>query len=254
MKRTLAVRASLVAAMAAMPLILIQSDTAEAQWVVIDPANLAQNILNVFNTLTTTVNQATQIANQITQLAHEVQNLANMPAALANQLLNAYMQALNALNQTWGSINGLASNLANLTMRYNTLYPNRQLGGNVTPAQVLAQTQGFLTQVRAELQGADRMAAQVAQQMQPTQATLQSAVGNLNGSTGALSAIQSSGQIQSVMATELAQTNALILGMNQAQVSMLAQQVQDRDDAAKRAADLAVQYPAAVANPVPYVP
>jgi hypothetical protein len=53
---------------------------------------------------------------------------------------------------------------------------------------------------------------------------------------------------------EIAQTNALIAAMNQAQTAMLAQEVQDRDDAAKKAADLAVQYPAAPANAVPYVP
>ena len=247
------IRAALSAVLS-VPLIVGPVQRTEAQWVVIDPANLAQNILNVFNTLTTTVNQATQIANQITQLAHETQNLVNLPAALANQLLSAYMQAFNALNQTWGSINGLAANLTTLVTRYNALYPNRQIGANLSSTQVLAQTQGFLVQIRGDLQGAGQMTAQVAQQMPTTRANLQMAVSALNTASGADTSIQASGQIQAVMATQLAQTNALILGMNQAQVSMLAQTVQDRDDAAKRHADLIVPMAPAPANPVPYVP
>ena len=240
--------------MATMPIFLVQSECAKAQFVVIDPANLTQNILNELNTLQTTVNQATQIANQVTQLSHEVQNLTNLPASMVNQLLGSYMQAYNSLLQTWGAINGLASNLASLVARYEALFPNRQVGANLSPAQVLAQTRGFLTQIRTDLHGADQMAAQVAQQMPITQANLQTAVAALNGSTGADSAIQSSGQIQAVMATQLAHTNALILAMNQAQVSMLAQQVQDRDDAAKRHIDLTTAMAPAPANPVAYVP
>jgi P-type conjugative transfer protein TrbJ len=243
-----------VAALLAVPLFLSDSRTAQAQFAVIDAANLAQNIMTEVHTLQTTVNQATQIANQITQLAHEATNLINLPAALAAQLLNAYMGAFTALNQTWSSINGLAGNIVTLTARYNTLYPNRQIGGTVTPAQVIAQTQNFLIESRTELQGADQLAAQVAAQMPSNQTQLSTAVTSLNSSPGALNAIQSAGQIEAVTALELAQTNALILGMNQAQVSMLAQEVQDRDDAEKRATDLAVQYPAAPASPVPYVP
>jgi P-type conjugative transfer protein TrbJ len=255
MRRPLAIRAALLASLTAMPLLLGQSQRAEAQWAVIDAANLAQNILTEFNTLTTTVNQVTQIANQVTSLSHEVQNLVGLPAALVNQILNAYLQVMNSLNQTWGQINGLAANLNTLVARFNQRYPNRQLGvGNLTPQQILAQTQTFLTQVRGELQGADQLVAQVTGQMPANQQTLQSATNTVNTATGALSAIQGTGQIQSVMAMEIAQTNALIAAMNQAQTAMLAQEVQDRDDAAKKAADLAVQYPAAPANAVPYVP
>lgn len=154
MRRPLAIRAALLASLTAMPLLLGQSQRAEAQWAVIDAANLAQNILTEFNTLTTTVNQVTQIANQVTSLSHEVQNLVDLPAALVNQILNAYLQVMNSLNQTWGQINGLAANLNTLVARFNQRYPNRQLGvGNLTPQQILAQTQTFLTQVRGGFAG-----------------------------------------------------------------------------------------------------
>jgi P-type conjugative transfer protein TrbJ len=256
-------RASLLAVLAAVPLSLFLSKPAEAQWVVVDPSNLVENTLNELNTLQTQlntvqiqVNQATQIANQVTQLAHETTNLVNLPTSMVNQLLSAYMNAYRSLNQTWTSINGFASNLQNMVNRYEAMFPNRQgsSSGTLTPTMALQQTQGFLTQVRNDLQGVGKMVAQVSQQMPQTQANLQTAVQALNSSTGADSSIQSTGQIEAVVAQQIAQTNSLILAMNQAQLSMMAQQTQDRDDAAKRHSDLTVHMAAAPASPVPYVP
>jgi P-type conjugative transfer protein TrbJ len=262
MKGKMIVRASLAAVMGSMPMLLISSKPAEAQLAVIDPANLYQNTMNELNTLQTQlntvqiqVNQATQIAQKVTSLAHEVTNLVNLPAKMVNQLLSAYMQAYMSLNQTWTSINGFATNLQTMVSRYEKMFPNRQTsGGTLTPAMALQQTQGFLTQVRNDLQGVGKMVAQVSQQMPQTQTNLQTAVQALNSSTGADSSIQSTGQIEAVVAQQIAQTNSLILAMNQAQLSAMAQQVQDRDDAAKRHTDLSVQMAAAPANPVPYVP
>lgn len=256
-------RAPLLAMVAALPLSLFFSLPAQAQWVVIDPSNLIENTLNELNTLETQlgtvqvqVNQATQIANQVTQLAHETTNLVNLPANTVNQLLGAYMNAFTSLNQTWASINGFASNLQNMVSRYEKMFPNRQVSGagTLTPSAALQQTQGFLTQVRNDLQGVGKIVAQVSAQMPQTQANLQTAVQALNSSTGADSSIQSTGQIEAVVAQQIAQTNSLILAMNQAQLSMLAQQTQDRDDAAKRHSDLTVHMQPAAASPVAYVP
>ena len=263
MKKKLVVRASLIAAIASMPMFLVQSQHAEAQLATIDVSNLYMNTMTElntlqaqFNTLQTTVNQATQIAQKITQLAHETTNLINLPAKLTNQLLSAYMQAYTSLNQTWASINGFASNLQNIISRYEKMFPNRQVAGSgsLSPTQALTQTQGFLTQIRNDLHGVGQMVAQVSQQMPATQASLQTAISALNSSTGADSSIQSSGQIQAVVASQVAQTNALILAMNQAQLSLIAQQVQDRDDSAKRHSDLTTAMAPAAANPVAYVP
>ena len=222
--------------------------------IVLDPSNLVQNILTAARTLAMTVNQATQIANQVRSLANELQNLQNMPAALATQLLGDYVNAYNQLQAAWGIVNGLASNLASVTADYNALFPDRSIGPNFTPAQLQTQTQNYVTQVRRELQGVDQITAQIAADM-PTQRTnLQTQLGLVQRSSGAKDVMQAQAHIQGQIVTEIAQTNALIMAMNQAQTTLSAQHVQMVEDARRRSADIRVLPPPAPANPANYMP
>ncbi len=227
---------------------------ASAQWVVIDPTNLVENILNEYNTLQATVNQATQIANELQQIALAVQSLQQLPASILNGLLADYLSACNQLKNSFASINGLASNLTSVTSKYNSLFPNRQLSPGLTASQVLSQSQQFLTQARTELQGVDQVTAQVGAQAAQMTSDLSINVGALNSADGDVKALQAVGQIEAEIATEIAQLNTLIMAMNQAQTTELAQQVQDREDAIRRTIDIGVTPPAAPASPVAYFP
>jgi len=232
---------------------------ARAQFAVIDAANLVQNTLNELNTLQTTVNQMIQIANETTSLAHEVQNLTNAPAALTAQLLGAYNDAWQSVNSTWTSIDGLASNLTNVATRYAALFPNRQTTASttataLTPTQILTQTQGYLNQVRIELQGVDQVTAQVGAQQPALLASLNSAVGLLNAAQGTTQIGNATGQIAAVEAQQMQQLATLLMAINQAQATALSQDAEMLDSDAALGVTVSVTPAAAVAAPVPYYP
>lgn len=231
----------------------------QAQWAVIDATNLVQNTMSALNTLKTTVNQMTQIANEITSLAHEVQNLTNQPAAVTANLLGAYNNAWQALNSTWGSINGLASNLTTVVTRYAALFPDRQTGSvtpatALTPTQILSQTQGYLNQTRIDLQGVDQVTAQVAQQQPALLASLNSAVGLLNSASGVTQVTNASGQIQAVQAQQMQQLITLMMSINEAQVTLMAQNAEMVDSDAALAVTVTAAPTAAAPAPVTYYP
>lgn len=245
----------LIAAGVMLPLMMTPSAPVRAQWVVIDPANLAQSILTEFNTLTTTINQAAQIANQVTQLAHEVQNLANLPAGVVGPLLSSYMNAYGQMQSTFAAINGLASNLANVTVRFNSMFPNASLTPNMSTTQMLTQVNGFLGEAKREMAGVDQTVARVAQQMATSQSSLAQTVNMMNSASGADQAIIGAGNVSANIATQVAQTNVLLMAQLQAQATMAGQEIRDRDVAMQAVKDLnpSHSYPTAAA-PVAYVP
>jgi P-type conjugative transfer protein TrbJ len=234
-------------------------ELASAQFAVFDATNLVQNTMSALNTLETTVNQMTQIANQITSLAHQVQNLTNQPAAMTAQLLSAYNNTWNALNSTWGSVNGLASNLTTVATRYASLFPNRQTTAitpatALTPTQILSQTQSYLNQVRIDLQGVDQVTAQVSQQQPALLGSLNAAVNQLNGASGTTQIGNAQGQLAAVQAQQLQQITTLLMAINQAQVTLYAQNAEMADSDAALAITVATTPPAAAAAPVSYYP
>ena len=72
-------RKKLHSALVAMLLVLGPSiQTAQAQWVVTDPANLIQQIIKVGGQITQIANEGTQIANQVNQINHQLQQLRRL--------------------------------------------------------------------------------------------------------------------------------------------------------------------------------
>lgn len=244
---------------AAAALAVVAPLRAHAQFAVFDSANLVQNTLNELNTLQATVNQMTQIAHEITSLAHEVQNLTNQPAGVTAALLNAYNGAYVALNGTWTSINGLASNLTTVSTKYATLFPNRQTSSltpatALTPTQILSQTQGYLNEVRVDLQGVDQVTAQVAQQQPALMASLNAAAGSLNTASGTTQTGNAIGQIALIQAQQLQQITTLLMAINQAQATTYAQNAEMMDSDAALGVTVSVAPAASAAAPVAYYP
>ncbi len=231
MKYVSRVRTLAVSTAAALTLFVSAPRPAQAQWAVIDPANLAQNILTAARSLQMTVQSATQIANQIQQIQQGIQNLASLPQALINQYLGQYIQTYQQLQNSWAQINSMAANLANLTVNYNNLFPNRAIAPGLTAPQMLAQTQAYVAQASQDIEGLGRMAGQVAAQLPVDQANLTQKVANLGATTGTVSAMHSMGSIQAQIATNVSQTNALLAAMANAQMVMYGKEVDDRAQA-----------------------
>jgi len=80
---------------------------AHEQWVVIDPTNLAQNLMTAANTLEQINNQIKQLQNQAQSLMNQAKNLTGLDFSALNEL----RAALSATNQLIQQAQGLAFNV-----------------------------------------------------------------------------------------------------------------------------------------------
>lgn len=197
-----------------------------AQWIVLDPSNLSQNLLTQLNTLTATVNQLTQITNQMNQIANQVQNLQSLPAGVSSSLQSNFGSLMTQLTGTMSSIGGLASSISTLSANYNGLFPNPAGGAPLTSAQLLTQVQNWLNQSRKTYQGAYAAQARVIAALPQNQSDVSSILAQSQASQGNLDAVQAGNQLQAQVAGQLIQLNAQMAAINQAQSDMLAHQAQ----------------------------
>jgi P-type conjugative transfer protein TrbJ len=203
------------------------SQVAQAQFAVIDPANLIENIISALQNTQTVLNQITQISHEVQSLAYQAQNLQNMPASVANNVIGQYTTQFLQLVGAMQNINGIAQNVATLTAKYNATYPNTTLAqGPLSNANVMAQLTGWLNQSRSVYQGAYTTQAQVMAALPADTANVQTLLQTSGSSQGALSAIQAGNQLNAQVAAQLMKLNAQMATTDQAQLNWIAQQSQ----------------------------
>ena len=214
--------------------LLVGSSThmAQAQFVVVDPANLIENIVSALQNVQTVLNQITQISHEVQSLAYQSQNLQSMPSSVANTVVSQYTTQFGSLVSAMQAINGIAKNVATLTAQYNATYPNTGLGqGPLSNANVMSQLTGWLTQSRSVYQGAYNTQAQVMATMPADTTNIRALLQTSGSSQGALDAIQTGNQINGQVA-------------NQAQLNWIAQQTQMIAQAQKTSQNAMVGYTA----------
>lgn len=208
---------------------LVGSSThvAQAQFVVVDPANLIENIISALQNVQTVLNQITQISHEVQSLAYQSQNLQSMPSSVANTVVGQYTTQFGSLVSAMQAINGIAKNVATLTAQYNATYPNTSLGqGPLSNANVMSQLTGWLTQSRSVYQGAYNTQAQVMASVPADTTNIRALLQTSGSSQGALDAIQTGNQINGQVAAQLMKMNSQMATTNQAQLNWIAQQTQ----------------------------
>src|ERR1019366_4195179 len=174
---------------------------AEAQLVVVDPKNLAENVISALQNTQAVMNQITQLAHEVQSLANEAQNLQSMPASVAASVLGQYPSQFGQLVAAMKSIGGIAQNLATLTAQFNATFPNTALAqGPLSNATITTQLNGWLNQSRSVYQGAYNTQAQVMGSLGADSNNIQSLVLQSGASHGALDAIEAGNQINGQVA------------------------------------------------------
>ena len=245
---------AIVSTVAALTLLAGSSaQQARAQFAVIDPANLVENIISALQNVQAVANQVTQLSHEVQSLANQAQNLQNLPASLSGQVLGQYVQQYGQLVQAIGSIQGIAHDVATLTQQYNTMFPNTPLtAGPLNYQTVMGQLTGWLGQTRSVYQGAYQTQAQVMQSLGADSSTIQSLLTQSGASHGALDATQAGNQLTGQVASQLLKMNQQMATMNQAQMTWMAQQTQLMAEAQKQTTDARAGYTApgsGVSNP-----
>jgi P-type conjugative transfer protein TrbJ len=222
------------------------TQSSKAQWVVVDPTNLVENIISALQNTQTVLNQITQISHEVQSLAYQSQNLQSMPPSVSNNVVGQYTTQFGKLVTAMQSINGIAQNVATLTGQYNATYPNTALSqGPLSNANVMSQLTAWLNQSRSVYQGAYNTQAQVIASMPADTANIRTLLQTSGSSQGALDAIETGNQINGQVAAQLMKMNSQMATTNQAQLNWIAQQTQMIAQAQKTSQSAMVGYTAA---------
>lgn len=136
------------------------SAPAQAQWVVIDPANLMQNIMNVMSTVKQELYSATSLMNQYQQLEYDLRQLKKLESGDVSGLFGTAQAALNGQRQYLDQVQGLYGDLTNAKRMAEDMYRRIGASGKSTgewfqhAADLNRATQegdGFFTHRQADL-------------------------------------------------------------------------------------------------------
>jgi len=215
MKKTLLAVAT-AALMSALP-------AAHAQWVVIDPTNLAQNLMTAANTLEQINNQIKQLQNQAQSLTNQAKNLTGLDFSALNELRTA----LSATNRLIQQAQGLAFNVQQMETQFHQLYPE-SFSATVSSGQMVLDARKRWTNSLDALRTATKVQSQAVQNFASDESTLTDLVNRSQSAVGALQATQATNQLLALQARQSIQAQQL-------------QITQDRAAALEQARQIAVQ-------------
>jgi P-type conjugative transfer protein TrbJ len=176
---------------------------AGAQRVVIDPSNLAQNLLQAARAIE-------QINNQIRQIEQQAQMLARSPLQLSPQLSEAIEDA----RAVFDAASGVSFEAARVGENLRALYP--ETFETFDLEHVLSRSDQWLAESRASLERAMEAEARAASAVDRARGDVSAALWASSDAPGQTGAVQASNQLLGLMATQLAETQALLAAQGRA--------------------------------------
>ncbi len=181
----------------------LHAPIALAQMTVIDPTNLAQNVMQAARALE-------QINNQIRQIEQQALMLARSQLQLSPQLT----QAIEDARAVFDAASGVSFEASRIGENLRELYPETYQDFDLE--NVLSRSDQWLAESRASLQRAMEAEARAASAINRARGDVNAALSASSGAEGQTGAVQAGNQLLGVMATQLAETQALLAAQGRA--------------------------------------
>ncbi len=204
---------------AAIAAVLCTATPVHAQWVVIDPTNLAQNILTAANTLEQITNQIKQLQNQAQSLMNQAKNLTSLDFSALNEL----RAALSATNQLIQQAQGLAFNVQQMETEFQRLYPESYTAA-ISGTQMATDARSRWRSSLEALRTATKVQSQAVQNFASDERALTDLVNRSQSAVGALQATQATNQLLALQARQSIQAQQLQITQDRAASLELARQ------------------------------
>lgn len=218
MKKTLLVLA-IAACVTLMPV-------AHAQWVVIDPTNLTQNILTAARTLEQINNQIKQLQNEAQMLTNQARNLTGLDFSALGEL----RAALAHTNQLIQEAQGLAFDVSRMEQEFARLYPD-QYAATISGDQMAADARERWRNSLEALRTATKMQSQAVQNFAADEQALTDLVNRSQSAEGALQATQATNQLLALQARQSIQAQQLQITQDRAAALEQARQAAEAERA-----------------------
>lgn len=203
--------------------LFVLAPATHAQWVVIDPTNLVQNIMTAANTLEQINNQIQQLQNEARMLTNQAKHLTSLDFSALAELRSA----LSATQQLIRQAQGLAFNVSQMEAEFQRLYPDAysaSISGDQMATDARQRWKYSLEAVRT----ATKVQSQAVQNFESDERALADLVNRSQSAIGALQATQATNQLVALLSRQAMQAQQL-------------QITQDRAAALEQARQIAVQ-------------
>ncbi|MBV8441637.1 MAG: P-type conjugative transfer protein TrbJ [Hyphomicrobiales bacterium] len=200
--------------------------SAQAQMIVFDPSNYAQNVLTAARELQQVNNEILSLQNQATSLMNEAKNLASLPYSSLTQL----QQSITETEQLLTQAQRIAYSVTAINQAFTQTYP-QSYSSSTSSQQLLADAQTRWRNSLASFQDAMRVQAGVVQNLGTTQSQINALVSSSQSATGALQAAQSGNQLAALQTTQLADLTAVMAAIARAQSLEGARKVENESQA-----------------------
>jgi P-type conjugative transfer protein TrbJ len=182
---------------------LLAVGPAQAQLPVIDPANLAQSVIQAAHALE-------QIHNQVQQIEQQARMLANNPLQLSPELTASIQRA----RSLFDTAQGIAFDVRRVGEDIRTLYPDTWENFNLR--DIVSRSDQWIAEDRRALERAMRAEANAAEAVETSRGRINSALSASSGAEGQTGAVQAGNQLLGIQATQLAEIQALLAAQSRA--------------------------------------
>lgn len=190
-------------ASAALAATIVTAPPAQAQRIVYDPTNYAQNLLQAARALE-------QIRNQVRQIEQAAAMLRQNPLQLSPELSQSIAEA-RALFET---AQGIAFEVDRIGDDVRQLYPETWEEFDLD--QIMSRSDQWVAETRASLERAMQAEARAAQSIEQARGRIDRALQSSSDAEGQTGAIQASNQLLGVTAGQLAEIHALLVAQGRA--------------------------------------
>lgn len=191
---------------------------AQAAWIVFDPTNYAQNVLQAARALQQIDNQITGLQNQAEMLVNQARNLASLPYSALQQL----QQSVNRTRQLLSDAQNIAYNVQAIDQVFQNKYA--KISMTASDARLIADARSRWQNTIAGLHDAMRVQASVVGNIDTDRNEMSALVDQSQLATGALQATQAGNQILALQTQQLADLMAVISANGRAQALQSAEE------------------------------
>jgi P-type conjugative transfer protein TrbJ len=196
---------------------------AQAQLVVFDPNNYAQNVLTAARALQQINNQIVSLQNQAQMLINQAKNLATLPFSSLLQLEKSILRTQQLLAQA----QRISYDIGQIDRAFSTTYAAASSG--VSNEALIANAQSRWQNAMAGLQDAMRTQATVVGNLGTNHSQMSALVNSSQAATGALQAAQAGNQLLALQVQQLADLTAVVAAHGRAQNLESAQRAAAQD-------------------------
>ena len=201
------------------------SPPALAQWVVYDPANHIQSIIQA-------VQAVEEVTNQIQQLTHEIEMLENMARdleSLPDSIADDILRRMQRIDELMREAEGIGYKIEEIEREYEEIYPETY--GETPPenAVLVEQARTRWKQSRIAYRESLQVTAQVVSTARADSESLDRLIGSSQSAVGNLQAVQAGNQIEALQTQQLMQIESMMASHYRAEALERARQLAEAE-------------------------